>query len=55
MDKVYEMLKDKLETMRFKQESSVTFDFHEVSQVYQIVCLMKQIKGIVNWGDLGYE
>ena len=55
MNEVYEMLKDKLEEMRFKHESSVLFDFREVSQMYQIVCLMKQIREIVNWGDLGRE
>jgi hypothetical protein len=54
MDEIYEMLQKKLKTMRDEQTNIVSFDYHEVSQMYQMVCLMKQVKDIVNWGDKGY-
>jgi hypothetical protein len=54
MNEIYEMLRQKLSDMRYEQSESVTFDFKEVSQMYQLVCLMKQIREIVNWAENGF-
>ena len=54
MDELLKMLKRKLDEMRRESKPVTTFDFNEVSQMYQIVCLMKQIKDIADWSDKGY-
>ena len=51
MDELYEMLKKKLQTMRSEQECHIMFDFGEVAQLFQLICLMKQIKDITKWID----
>ena len=51
MNELYEMLNRKLNAMRIQGESQVKFDFSEVSQLYQFVCFMKQVKELVNWGE----
>lgn len=51
MNELYELLKQKLETMRKEKEGYVEFDYNEVSQLFQFVCFMKQVKELVNWGD----
>ena len=51
MNELYELLKQKLETMRKEKEGYVEFDYNEVSQLFQFVCFMKQVKELVNWGE----
>ena len=51
MDEMYELLKQKMETMREEKDDSISFDYYEVAQMYQLVCLMKQIKEIVVWSN----
>jgi hypothetical protein len=47
----YELLKQKLESMRLGKVDHAMFNFNEVSQMYQFVCFMKQVKELVNWGE----
>ena len=51
MNELYELLKQKLNSMRNEQSQLVVFSFEEVSQLFQFVCFMKQVKEIVNWGE----
>ena len=51
MNDLYELLKQKLNCMRDESSQLVIFSFEEVSQLYQFVCFMKQVKELVNWGD----
>lgn len=51
MNELYELLKQKLESMRLGKVDHVMFNFNEVSQMYQFICFMKQVKELVNWGD----
>lgn len=46
-----ELLKQKLKVMREEKDDSISFDYYEVAQMYQIVCFMQQIKEITNWGE----
>ena len=55
MDELLEMLKSKLEKMRRNTACTVEFDFCEVSQMYQVVCMMKQIREIAEWSDKGCQ
>ena len=55
MDELYRMLKKKLDDMRTKGEPMVGFTFDEVARIYQLVCLMKQIKNIADWCDEGHS
>ena len=51
MNELYELLTKKLQEMRTFHANSVDFDFQEVSQLFQFVCFMKQVKELVNWGE----
>lgn len=51
VQELYELLKDKLQSMREEKDDSVSFEYFEVAQMYQLVCFMKQIKEIVEWGE----
>ena len=51
MNELYELLKQKLEEMRKGKCETVTFNYEEVSQMFQFVCFMKQVKELVNWGE----
>ena len=51
MNELYELLKQTLNHMRNEQNQLIVFSFEEVSQLYQFVCFMKQVKELVNWGD----
>lgn len=51
MNELYELLKQKLNCMRDESSQLVIFSFEEVSQLYQFVCFMKQVKELVNWGE----
>ena len=51
MNELYELLKQKLNTMRSQGEGHIMFDFSEVAQIFQFVCFMKQVKELVNWGE----
>ena len=51
MDELYELLKQKLDCMRSVSSENITFDFSEVSKLFQFVCFMKQVKELVNWGE----
>ena len=51
MNDLYELLKQKLNTMRSQGEGHIMFDFSEVAQMFQFVCFMKQVKELVNWGE----
>ena len=51
MNELYELLKRKLEEMRKGKCETVTFNYAEVSQMFQFVCFMKQVKELVNWGE----
>lgn len=51
VNEMYENLKAKLEFMREEKDDQVIFDYYEVAQMYQLVCFMKQIKEIVEWGE----
>lgn len=55
MDELYKMLKAKLAEMSRKGQPTVKFTFEEVSRVYQLVCLMEQIREITVWCDKGYS
>lgn len=54
MDEMYEMLKSKLKQMKDEKEDAICFDYYEVAQMYQLICMMKQIREIVGWGNNGY-
>lgn len=51
VQELYELLKDKLQYMRDEKDDLVSFEYFEVAQMYQLVCFMKQIKEIVEWGE----
>jgi hypothetical protein len=51
MNELYELLKQKLESMRLGKVDHAMFNFNEVSQMFQFVCFMKQVKELVNWGE----
>lgn len=51
MNDLYELLKQKLNRMREESSQLVIFSFEEVSQLYQFICFMKQVKELVNWGE----
>lgn len=51
MDDLYDYMKLKLEEMRNNRELTVSVDYVEFDRLYQIVCLMKQIKAITGWMD----
>ena len=51
VDEMYKLLKEKLKAMRDENDDSTIFDYYEVSQMFQFVCFMKQIKEIVEWGE----
>ena len=51
MDELYAFLKYKLEEMRKEKKDTVEIDYYKVAQMYQVVCFMKQIGEIVDWGD----
>ena len=51
MNDLYELLKQKLNRMRDESSQLVIFSFEEVSQMFQFICFMKQVKELVNWGD----
>ena len=55
MDELIKMLKDKLDNMRKGNEPNAEFSFMELSQVYQAMCMMKQIVEIAKWADGGYK
>lgn len=51
MDELYAFLKYKLEEMRKEKKDTVEIDYHKIAQMYQVVCFMKQIREIVDWGE----
>lgn len=51
MNELYELLVQKLNDMRNCKCETVGFSYEEVSQLFQFVCFMKQVKELVNWGD----
>lgn len=55
MDDLYRTIKSMLDKMRDDRVDEIPIDFHTLSRVYQIICLMKQIRAIATWGDKGYE
>lgn len=55
MDEMYKMLKRKLEEMRKGRFTETGFSYEEVSRLYQLVCMMKQIIEIADWCDNGYS
>lgn len=54
MDELLKMLKDKLELMKKEKTPVVAIEYHELAQIYQVICLMKQIKDIAEWSDNWY-
>jgi len=55
MDELIKMLKDKLDCMRKDKIPVVGVGFDELSQIYQAMCMMKQIVEIAKWADGGYK
>ena len=55
MDEMYKMLKSKLEEMRKEKIPVTSLSFAEASMLYQLVCMMRQIKEIADWCDNGYS
>lgn len=55
MDELYRTLKRKLAEMRKCGKPITEFSYEEVSRLYQLVCMMKQIKSIADWCDNGYS
>ena len=55
MDEMYRKIKSKLEEMRKDGKPITSFSYEEVSRLYQLVCMMKQIKEIADWCDNGYS
>lgn len=55
MDELYKMLKGKLNEMRNNSDASVRMTFDEISRMYQMVCMMRQIKEITDWCDAGHS
>ena len=51
MNELYELLKQKLDTMRDRGDTHIQFGYEEVSQLFQFICFMKQVKELVNWGE----
>ena len=51
MDDLYDYMKSRLEEMRNNRELSVSVDYVEFARLYQIVCLMRQIRSITGWMD----
>lgn len=51
MDELYEMIKHKLQIMREESVCNVMFSYEEVSQMFQFINFMKQVKELVNWGE----
>ena len=51
MEELYNLLKDKLQSMRDDLDDEVKFNYLEVAKMYQFVCFMKQVKELVNWGE----
>ena len=49
MDELYAMLKEKLQSMREEQKPVVGIDYNDLSKLYQFVCLMRQMKEIMEW------
>ena len=40
-----------LRMMREAKEDSITLSFENVAQIFQFVCLMKQAKDLMTWGE----
>ena len=52
MDKIYRFLKEKIAEMHKEGKTSVSIDYAEIAQLYQMVCFFKQIQKIANgWED----
>ena len=51
MEEIYKMLNDKFNEMKEKGKTEIAISFQELARLYQMVCLMKQIKGIINWEE----
>ena len=51
MNELYELLKKRIDAMRSEGRTNIVFSFEEVSQMFQFVCFMKQVKELVNWGE----
>ena len=51
MNELYELLKAKLQEMRYAKCETVGFNYEEVSQLFQFICFMKQVRELVNWGE----
>ena len=55
MEELYWKLRGKLDEMRTESKPTVEMTFGDVSKLYQLVCMMKQIKDIAIWCDNGYS
>ena len=51
MDELYQLLKDKLKEMKDNYNHTRTLDYYDAAKLYQMVCMMKQIRDIVKWGE----
>ena len=51
MDELYEYLRDKLAKMQEYDEKVIEIDTSHAFRLYQLVCFMKQIRGIINQED----
>lgn len=51
MDELYEYLKEKLDEMYEKKQSTITIDMNHAFRLYHNVCYMKQIKGIIRFQE----
>ena len=54
MDELLIRIKEKLDEMRDAKTDTAMMDFRTLAQIYQVVCLMERVKGIIAWGDNGY-
>lgn len=51
VDEMYELLKENLRIMRESKADSITFSFEDTAQIFQFVCLMKQAKELMTFGE----
>ena len=48
MDELYEYMKERIEWMISRDDTVVAIDTSHAFRLYQMVCFMKQIRGIIN-------
>ena len=49
MKEMHEKLKEALDEMRETGTMIYTLPFEDIAQLYQILCMMRQIKNIAEW------